>query len=52
MPHMTVFTEEVAKALSLRKYGVSYEGLVDVFGKDENYWYRMEMQFGRKSVHR
>jgi hypothetical protein len=50
MPHMTGFTEEVAKALSLRKYGVPYEGLVYVFGKDENYWYRMEIQFGRKSI--
>lgn len=50
MPHMTGYTEEVAKALYLRKYGVPYEGLVYVFGKDENYWYRIETQFGRKSI--
>ena len=50
MPRMTGFTKEVAKALYLRKYGVPLEGLVYVFGKDENYWYRIEMQFGRKNI--
>ena len=50
MPYMTGFTEEIAKALYLRKYGVPYEGLVYVFGKDENYWYRIEIQFGRKNI--
>ena len=50
MPYMTGYTDEVAKALHLRKYGVPYEGLVYVFGRDENYWYRMETQFGRKSI--
>ena len=50
MPRMTGCTEEVAKALYLRKYGVPYEGLVYVFGRDENYWYRMEMQFGEKNI--
>jgi len=50
MPYMTGATEAIAKALSLRKYGVPYEALVYVFGKDENYWYRMETQFGRKSI--
>jgi hypothetical protein len=28
---MTGYTDEVAKALHLRKYGVPYEGLVYVF---------------------
>ena len=50
MPRMTGCTEEVAKALDLRKYGVPYEGLVYVFGRDENYGYRMEMQFGEKNI--
>jgi hypothetical protein len=50
MPHMTGFTEEVAKALYLRKWGVPYEALAYIFGRDENYWYRMEIQFGRKSI--
>ena len=50
MPHMTGYTTEIAKALYLRKYGVSYEGLTYVFGRDENYWYRIEMRFGRKNI--
>ncbi len=47
---MTGFTEEVARALFLRKFGVPYEALVYVFGKDENYWYRTETQFGRLNI--
>ena len=50
MPYMTGFTAEVSKALHLRKYGVPYEALTYVFGKDDNYWYRLEVQFGRKSI--
>jgi len=50
MPYMTGFTEEVAKALYLRKYSVPYEGLVYVFGRDENYWYRIETRFGEKNI--
>ena len=50
MPHMTGFTKEVSKALYARKYGMPYEGLVYLFGKDENYWYRLETRFGRKSI--
>jgi len=50
MPHMTGFTEEAAKALYLRKYGVPYEGLTYVCGRDDNYWYRIEIQFGRKNI--
>ena len=50
MPYMTGFTEEVAKALYARKYGMPYEGLVYIFGRDENYWYRIETQFGRLNI--
>jgi len=50
MPRMTGYTQDVAYALYLRKFGVPYEGLTYVFGKDDNYWYRMEVQFGRKSI--
>jgi hypothetical protein len=41
VPHMTGYTEEVAKALHFRKYGVPYEALTYAFGKDGNYWYRI-----------
>jgi hypothetical protein len=47
---MTGYTEEVAKALYARKFGIPYEGLVFLFERDENYWYRIETQFGRKSI--
>ena len=50
MPYMTGYTEEIAKALYLRKHGVPYEGLVYVFGRDENYWYRIETRFGEKNI--
>jgi len=50
MPYMTGYTEEVARALYLRKWGIPYEGLVYVFGRDENYWYRMETRFGRLNI--
>jgi hypothetical protein len=50
MPRMTGYTQEVALALYLRKFGVPYEALAYVFGKDANYWYRAETQFGRKSI--
>lgn len=50
MPRMTGLTEEVAKALYLRKFGVPYAALVYVFGHDENYWYRIETQFGEKNI--
>ena len=50
MPYMTGFTEEVSNALLLRKYSVPYEVLARIFGRDENYWYRLETQFGRKSI--
>jgi hypothetical protein len=47
---MTGFTQEVSNALFLRKWGVPYEALTHVSGKDDHYWYRMEIQFGRKSI--
>jgi len=40
MPHMTGYTEEVAKALYLRKFGVPYEALTYVFGNQEKYFVR------------
>jgi hypothetical protein len=50
MPYMTGYTEEVGKALYLRKYGVPYEALTYVFGKNDNYWYRIETRFGEKNI--
>ena len=50
MPYMTGFTDEVEKALFLRRFGVPFWALVYVFGRDENYWYRMTGHLGRYSI--
>ena len=50
MPYMTALTEEVENALLLRKWGVPYWVLAKLFGKDDNFWHRIEIQFGRYSI--
>jgi hypothetical protein len=50
MPYMTGYTDDVEKALFLRKWAVPYAALAYVFGRDENYWYRLENRFGRNSI--
>ena len=50
MPYMIAKTEDVEKALYLRKYAVPYSALTNVFGRDDMYWNRAEKSFGRNSV--
>ncbi len=50
MPYMTGYTDDVEKALFLRKWAVPYDALVYIFGRDANYWYRLENRFGRNSI--
>ena len=50
MPYMTGFTDEIEKALFLRKFNVPFWALAHVFGKDHMYWYRMEQALGRNSI--
>ncbi len=50
MPYMTGYTDDVEKALFLRKWVVPYDALVYLFGRNENYWYRLENRFGRNSI--
>ena len=50
MPYMTGYTDDVEKALFLRQWAVPYDALSYVFGRDENYWYRLENRFGRNSI--
>src|SRR5215471_18260717 len=50
MPYMVGRTEEVEKALYLRHWGVSFDALVYVFGRDAMYWYRAEMALGRPAI--
>jgi hypothetical protein len=50
MPYRIARTEEVAKALSLRQWGVPFEALAYVFGRDAMFWYRAWLAFGRPSL--
>lgn len=50
LPYMTGYTDEVEKALFLRRWAVPYWALVYVFGRDEQYWYRLENRLGRNSL--
>jgi hypothetical protein len=44
MPYMIARTDEVEKALYLRRWGVPFEALVYVFGRDSMFWYRPMFQ--------
>jgi hypothetical protein len=43
-------TDEMEKALFLRRYGVPFDGLAYVFGRDANFWQRACLQLGRPSL--
>ena len=50
MPSMVGRTEAVEKALSLRHWGVPFDALVYVFGRDAMDWYRAELALGRPTI--
>lgn len=50
MPYLVGYTDDVEKALFLRRFDVPFWALSYVFGRDDDYWYRMENQFGRYPV--
>jgi len=50
MPYMVGDTDEVEKALFLRRFGVPFWGLSYVFGRDDVYWQRMVMSLGRSDL--
>ena len=50
MPSMGGRTEAVEKALYLRHWGVPFDALVYVFGRDAMYWYRAELALGRPTI--
>lgn len=50
MPYMIGKTEVVEKGLYLRRFGVPYEGIAHVMGKDPMYWYRASLALGRPSL--
>ena len=50
MPYMTGYTDDLEKVLFLRKWAVPHWALAYVFGRDEQYWYRIAHRLGRNSV--
>ena len=50
MPYLVGYTDEVEKALFLRRFDVPFWALTYVFGRDDNYWYRLENHFGRYNL--
>lgn len=50
MPYLIGRVEEIEKALYLRQWGVPFEALVYVFGRDAMYWYRAWLALGRANL--
>jgi hypothetical protein len=50
LPYMVGTSDDVAGALFLRSFGVPFWAIARVFGKDHDYWYRLEVSLGRNSV--
>ena len=50
MPSMIGRTDAIEKALSLRQWGVPFDALASVFGRDALFWYRAWLAFGRPSL--
>jgi hypothetical protein len=50
MPYMVGRTQEVEKALFLRKFNVPFWGLEEVFERSSNYYWRIERRMGMTSI--
>lgn len=50
MPYMVARTDEVEKALFLRRWGVSFDALGYVFERDSMFFYRLFNSMGRPSI--
>lgn len=50
MPYMTGFTNEVEKALYLRRYGVPFSALTYVFGHNDDFLVSRSHSFGRREI--
>lgn len=50
LPYRVGLTDEVEKALYLRRFGVPFDALSYVFGRDPSYWYRLHQSLGRFSI--
>jgi hypothetical protein len=50
LPYLTGKTEDVEHGLLLRHYGVPYEVIAHILGRDAQYWEGIEMQLGQMSI--
>ncbi len=50
LPYLVGTCDDVANALFLRSFGVPFWAIARVFGKDHDYWYRLEVSLGRNSI--
>ena len=50
MPYMTARTEMVERGLYLRQWGVPFDALAYLFGRNAMFWYRAEVALGRPSL--
>jgi hypothetical protein len=50
LPYQTALADDVADALFLRCFGVPFWAIAKVFGKDHDYWLRLEVSLGRNSI--
>ena len=50
MPYMVGYVAEVDHALFLMSFGVPYWALTHVFGRNDMYWYRLGVAWGRNSL--
>jgi hypothetical protein len=50
LPYLSDETDAVEKALFLRRFGVPFWGLTYVFGRNDQYWYRLTTQLGRYDI--
>jgi hypothetical protein len=50
LPYMVGRTDEVESWLYLWRYGVPFDALAYVFGRDASYWYRVCQALGRCSI--
>jgi hypothetical protein len=50
MPYMSGTSSEVSKGLFLRQWGVPYEAIAYLFGRNAMYWERCEESLGRLSI--
>ena len=50
LPYMAGLADDVSGPLFLRSFAVPFRALAHVFGRDHDYWYRLETALGRASV--